>query len=68
MVTAIVRPMRGGAKEYVGSERIWSDDAFSPVSQNLPIWVRTDTQKPIFFHSYVPYRERIFHFQLYSKV
>ena len=31
------------------------------VAQNLPIWVRTDTQRPIIFHSYMPCLEQIFY-------
>ena len=31
------------------------------VSQNLPTWVRTDTQKPIIFHSYMCCCGQIFH-------
>ena len=38
------------------------------VSQNLLISVRTDTQMPIIFHSYVPYLERIFHSQIHFKM
>ena len=40
----------------------------TPVSQNLSIWARIDTQKPIILRSYVPYSERIFHSQINYKM